>query len=114
MTATDHPLLQNAKQYVTYYCATRIGPDFIFHNLEHTAEVVRAAELIADYYQVPDDDRLPLLLACRFHDTGYSGGFAKDHEELSKNIAARFLTNRVDATVLEKVKGCIMATRWPQ
>ena len=114
MTAADQQLLQDTKKYVTDYFTTRIGPDFIFHNFEHTQEVVKAAELIADYSQVPDDNRLPLLLACWFHDTGYSGGFAKDHEELSKNIAARFLAGRVDAGVIEKVKGCILATKWPQ
>jgi predicted metal-dependent HD superfamily phosphohydrolase len=92
MTAADQQLLQDTKQYVTEYFATRIGPDFLFHNLQHTEEVVKAAELLADYYQLPDEDRLPLLLAGWFHDTGYSGGFAKDHEDLSKNIAARFLS----------------------
>ena len=41
------------------------------------------SETMAEYYHLEDEDRFALLLAAWFHDTGYSGGQATGHENLS-------------------------------
>ena len=70
---------------------------------------------MADYYQLPEEDRLVLMLAAWFHDTGYSSGQAMGHENVSIEMATKFLNeHRVSQQVINKVIGCINATRLPQ
>lgn len=115
MSMDSQLLLQEAERFVVHFFATRVSPSFLFHNIDHTQEVVRSATLLADYYLLPEEDRQILLLAAWFHDTGYSSGNARWHETVSKEIATDFLQqHQVDAAVIEKVGNCIMATQWPQ
>ena len=70
---------------------------------------------MADYYHLEDEDRFALMLAAWFHDTGYSGGKAMGHENVSIEIATKFLNeHKVSQQVINKVTGCITATRLPQ
>jgi len=115
MSVDSQALLQETKRFVTHFFATRVSPAFLFHNIGHTEDVVKASELLADYYQLPADDRLVLVLAAWFHDTGYSSGSAAKHETMSKEIATDFLQQQqLDAAVITKVGDAIMATQWPQ
>lgn len=115
MSMDSQSLLQETERFVTHFFATRISPAFLFHNIDHTKDVVKAATFLADYYQIPADDRQVVLLAAWFHDTGYSSGSARSHEKISKEVAADFLQqHQVDAATIEKVGNCIMATQWPQ
>jgi hypothetical protein len=55
------------------------------------------------------------MLAAWFHDTGYSGGKAMGHENVSSELATKFLNeHKVSQQVINKVIGCINATRLPQ
>ena len=115
MAIDSQSLLQETKRFVTHFFATRVSPAFLFHNIDHTEDVVNAATLMADYYQLPEEERLVLLLAAWFHDTGYSSGSATKHELVSKEIAADYLQqHQVDNAIIEKVGNAIMATQWPQ
>jgi predicted metal-dependent HD superfamily phosphohydrolase len=115
MAIDSQSLLQETKRFVTHFFATRVSPDFLFHNIDHTEDVVNASTLMADYYQLPEEERLVLLLSAWFHDTGYSSGSAVKHESVSKEIAADYLQqHQVDGAVIEKVGNAIMATQWPQ
>lgn len=115
MTAEELQLIQDARQYVTGVFANRVNAAFVFHNIEHTREVVEAATMLADHYNLPDEERLTLLLAAWFHDTGYSGGQAKRHEEMSRDIAGEYLHRKgVSQGLIDRVSNCIMATKWPQ
>lgn len=115
MTAEDPQLLLEARQYVTAVFANRVDPAFVFHNIDHTREVVEAAGLLADHYQLPAGEKAALLLAAWFHDTGYSSGQPKQHEEVSRQIATEFLQRKgVDQAAIDTISNCIMATKWPQ
>ena len=115
MSLDSQSLLQETERYVTHFFATRVSPAFLFHNIDHTKDVVAASINLANYYQLPESERQVLLLAAWFHDTGYSSGTARWHERISKEIATDFLQqHQVDAAVIEKVGNCIMATQWPQ
>lgn len=108
-------LLQDSKQFVNRVFSGKVDPGFFFHNITHTQTVVKAAETMADYYQLAAEDRLALLLAAWFHDTGYKIGKADGHEEESVRIAETFLTEKqISSAVIEKVKNCIRATKMPQ
>jgi predicted metal-dependent HD superfamily phosphohydrolase len=114
MTEADQLLLIQVRQYVVNIYNTKINASFLFHNLDHTKQVVRACELLADFYALDDEEKLPLYIAAWFHDTGYSGGTAKDHEYLSQKIAASFLEGKADHAFITKVNRCIDSTRVPQ
>src|SRR5919205_4133874 len=83
MIESNSQLLAAARAYVTDIYQHKVKPEFVFHSLEHTEDVVEACSHMADYYQLSEDDRLVLMLAAWFHDTGYSSGSALGHEEES-------------------------------
>ena len=115
MTSAAQQLLQEARQYVTGIFTTKVNPAFVYHNIDHTREVVEASDLMASHLGLPEEEKPALLLAAWFHDTGYSAGQPKRHEEVSRDIATDFLQSRgVDQQTIDKVSNAIMATKWPQ
>ena len=115
MNESNEQLLSTARNYVTEIYTHQLKPEFVFHNLEHTEDVVEACSYMADFYKLNDDDRLVLMLAAWFHDTGYSRGEAAGHEEESVKIASQFLLDHsVDPVVTQRVSSAIQATRMPQ
>ncbi len=115
MTENQLSLLQDAQALVTDLLSNKLSKSIRFHTLQHTQEVVAACEKLAEYHQLSDDDRFALILAAWFHDTGYTGGEAKEHETVSVQITTDFLTaHSASEDLKNKVTGCINATRIPQ
>ncbi len=114
MTETQLLLINEAKTHVTDLLTNKLSKSIRFHTLQHTQEVVAACEKLAEFHQLPDDDRFALTLAAWFHDTGYTGGQAKDHETVSVGLATDFLKSHAASEELKnKVILCINATRLP-
>ena len=115
MTESQLLILQDAQTHVTDLLSHKLSKDIRFHSLQHTQEVVAACEKLAESIQLPDDDRFALAIAAWFHDTGYTGGKAKDHETVSMQLASGFLAaHSATEDLKNKVTGCINATRIPQ
>jgi predicted metal-dependent HD superfamily phosphohydrolase len=115
MNEANSQLLAAARVYVTDIFQHKVKPEFVFHSMEHTEDVVEACSHMADYYSLNEEDRLVLMLSAWFHDTGYSAGQAEGHEEVSVQIATQFLTARHgDDSIIQRVASCIQATRMPQ
>ena len=115
MTEEQFRILSAAQDYVSDLFINKVNKTIHFHTLQHTQEVVAGSETMADYYHLEDEDRFALTLAAWFHDTGYSGGHAAGHENLSIELAVKFLNeHKVNQTIIDKVIGCINATRLPQ
>jgi predicted metal-dependent HD superfamily phosphohydrolase len=115
MTENQTALLQDAQVLITDLLSNKLSKSIRFHTLLHTQEVVAACEKLADYHQLAEEDRIPLVLAAWFHDTGYTSGEAKDHETRSIEIATEFLnTHNAGEELKNKIIGCINATRIPQ
>jgi len=115
MNEANSQLLSAARNYVTDIFQHKVKPEFVFHSLEHTEDVVEACSLMADRYQINEEDRLVLMLAAWFHDVGYSYGQAEGHEEVSVQMATQFLQNRnIDDSIIHRVASAIQATRMPQ
>ncbi|MGB3005160.1 MAG: Pycsar system effector family protein [Chitinophagaceae bacterium] len=115
MIENQSDLLKNARELASNLIQTKVSKNVRFHTLQHTQEVVSACEKIAEFQHLPEGDRLPLYIAAWFHDTGYCAGQAKDHETMSVQLATEFLTSQgADVTLINKVTGCINATRMPQ
>lgn len=115
MNDLNKSLISAAEQYVVNFFSQKIGKEFTFHSFNHTREVVLHTELIAGNYELPEEDHTALLLAAWFHDTGYAAGLKKHHEEESQKIATEFLRKyNAPQSLIDKVNGCIIATRMPQ
>jgi len=87
---------------------------YVYHSLEHTNEVVEAAEIIGKELELDEESMEVVLVAAWFHDTGYY----EDHEnhETRSLQKATDLLNELGARheFTERVGGCIKATRMPQ
>jgi predicted metal-dependent HD superfamily phosphohydrolase len=115
MNESNKALISAAEQYVVNIFSQRIAKELSFHSFEHTRDVVLHCELIAGNYELNETDHTALILAAWFHDTGYSAGSKKTHEQESQRIAAEFLQrNHAGPELIARVNGCIIATRMPQ
>ncbi|MFW0717914.1 Pycsar system effector family protein [Pedobacter sp. N23S346] len=112
---TDYKQLQHeVEKYVGNYFRTHHDPRLVYHNLEHTQEVVNAAQQIANHYQLNEQDFFTITVAAYFHDTGYFEEALK-HEEKGAELADQFLSeHQVGAEVRDSVKSAILATKIPQ
>ncbi|GGE47234.1 putative nucleotidyltransferase with HDIG domain [Pedobacter psychrotolerans] len=111
----DYKQLQHeVEKYVGNYFHTHHDPRLVYHNMEHTQEVVNAAQQIANHYQLNEQDFFTITVAAYFHDTGYFDDALK-HEEKGAELAEKFLTeHQVSNEIKESVKSAILATRIPQ
>ena len=115
MTEEQFRVLSAAQDFVSDLFINKVDKTIHFHTLQHTQEVLAGCEKMADYYHLEDEDRFALMLAAWFHDTGYSSGQAMGHENVSVELATKFLNDyKVNQDVINKVVGCIQATRLPQ
>ena len=115
MNEVQEQVLASARNYVTSIFNNEVKPEFVFHNLEHTEDVVEASSIMADHYHLEDEDRFVLMVAAWFHDTGYSSGETLGHEDVSIRHATSFLRQKeIDDAIIQRVISCIQATRMPQ
>ncbi len=109
-----HQLIEEAESFVTdifkHYC----NSSFVFHNLEHTRNVVARCREIADFYDLPEKEIEIVVLAAWFHDTGYLFTKPQEHEKKSVEIAREFLKDRLlEQEAANLVTDCILATKFP-
>lgn len=108
-------LISATENYVGELFQERQQPGLIYHSISHTREVVQAAEQISSHYELNDDDQLIVHASAWFHDVGYLYGPPENHESLGAEKAAEYLkTQGINGEIIERVKGCILATRLPQ
>jgi predicted metal-dependent HD superfamily phosphohydrolase len=108
-------IVAEAKKIVTAIIKNNVLRLFVFHNIDHTQEVVNAAAEIGGYYQLNDGDQFILFIAAWFHDTGFSTGRAEGHEKESIHLVSEFLQCYCpDPEIIRRVSSCIQATQMPQ
>jgi len=107
-------LQEDVEKHVSDYFHTHNDPRLVYHNFEHTQEVVNAAQQIANHYQLNEQDFFTVTVAAYFHDTGYFED-ALNHEAKGAELADDFLTkHKVNQEVRDSVKSAILATKIPQ
>ena len=111
----NYKLLQeDVEKHVGDYFHTHSDPRLVYHNLEHTQEVVNAAQQIANHYQLNEQDFFTITVAAYFHDTGYFED-ALNHEAKGAALADDFLAkHKVNQEIRDQVKSAILATKIPQ
>ncbi len=107
-------ILSEIEQFVNELLIKKTPPSLVYHNIDHTREVVKNAELIAKHENFTDDELSILRAAAWFHDTGYTVKYLQ-HEEESIKIATGFLKKKqVDEELIDLVANCIRATTYSQ
>ncbi|WP_290792441.1 HD domain-containing protein [Flavihumibacter sp. UBA7668] len=86
-----------------------------YHNLEHTLDVLKQAERIANEEGIVDQEQLlHIKIAALYHDTGFLDTY-KGHEKRSCEIMLEDLQDgKFSKDELDTICGMIMATRIPQ
>ncbi|MGB0525705.1 MAG: HD domain-containing protein [Flammeovirgaceae bacterium] len=91
-----------------------IDSSYVYHNYQHTLNVVHAATIIGFHSELAANDLELLHIAAWFHDVGYCVGY-EDHEKQSVQIARKILsTLDFSAEQLYEVEAAILATTMPQ
>ena len=104
-------VLISAREYVHSFFKEKSPPQLVFHNYEHTLNVVNAVKLIGESEQLTRQDLLIVELAAWFNYTGYCT-FFENHREYSGRIARKFLAKtEMSDLLVAKVLECIKATQ---
>ncbi|MBL4675395.1 MAG: HD domain-containing protein [Mucilaginibacter sp.] len=107
-------LLNKIKDYALLFYKTHADDRLVYHNIEHTENMLAASTQIGNHYQLNESDFFIVHAAAWFHDLGYMVDF-KRHEEEGSNLAVAFLKEyEVEPQIIDEIKGCIMATQMPQ
>ncbi|EDM36787.1 hypothetical protein PBAL39_17974 [Pedobacter sp. BAL39] len=107
-------ILDQLRAHVASVFHAKTDAKLIYHNLEHTEQVVENAVKIANHYQLSDEDFFVVVAASWFHDVGYFYD-CNQHESCGADLSAAFLAEKgVDELLIEKIRNCIMATKMPQ
>lgn len=107
-------LIEQAHDYVLTFYKMHDTSSLIYHNLQHTEDVVAAAIKIANHYQLSDEDFFVVMAAAWFHDLGYMVDIAS-HEDRGAELATEFFEkHQVNKKLIGLINSCIMATKMPQ
>ncbi len=107
-------LYKKTEQYVTGLFQENKNANLVFHNLQHTQDVVERTKEIAGHYYLSENDMLAVYIAAWFHDTGYLFTDAAHHEEKSVELMHDFMkTQAADEKLVTTIESCILATRPP-
>lgn len=108
-------LYKKTEQYVTALFNDNKKPELVFHNLDHTLNVVARTKEIAGHYYLSENDMLVVYITAWFHDTGYLFADPGHHEEKSVELMQEFMkTHTTDDKLSDSVAACIMATKPPR
>ena len=114
MTDGSNSILAAAEYYITNFFNQHIAAEYVYHDLQHTLQVVESTEAIAKGMDLSETEKEMLELAAWFHDTGYVDG-PEGHEERSCKIARQFLLkHQYPESGINNIEACIRATKVPQ
>ena len=107
---TDVTLMDGVEKYASDIILA-LPEALVYHNLNHTAEVVKAAEKIGAHSNLSEAEMEIVLIAAWFHDTGFRDSFT-EHEESSKKIAKEYLLGiAYPQEKIKQVVACINTTK---
>jgi predicted metal-dependent HD superfamily phosphohydrolase len=106
--------IQQSKDYVTKILEEDLPKGCVYHNLNHTIEVVEAATEIGGNSGLSEEEMEIVLISAWFHDSGLIKSY-ENHEEESAKIAREFLSGiNYPNEKIEKVTHLILSTKMPQ
>jgi HD superfamily phosphodiesterase len=107
-------VIDQVENYVLELFKTNTSEKLVFHNVQHTLDVVSAAKLIGLKEKFSEDDLEILIIAAWFHDTGYLNKYI-EHEQESIVICKEFFDSvSYDNAKIDTIIECIAKTKVPQ
>lgn len=104
-------IIQLSSDYVMELFAEQLSPDLRYHSVEHTESVRETALLLANHYNLSQEEKELLEIASIFHDSGYVKVYT-GHEEVSQEIAEAFLQkHQYPSEKIKTVNSLIGATK---
>ena len=73
-------VINKVEEFVTDFFQQNMPEQYVYHDFEHTRQVVDAVNELSVYFELSDQQKELLQIAAWFHDTGYTEG-PKGHEE---------------------------------
>lgn len=102
------------KRFLILKLKNELSHKLYYHSVEHTLDVLCAANRLAKTEKISDNDLILLKTAALFHDAGLIEKY-KDHEEVSARIAKEILPDYgYTITDIETVSSIILTTKLPQ
>lgn len=102
---------KEARSYILNRLESELDPTLYYHSYEHTLDVMRAVEELADSEGIDDRDKNIVLTAAAFHDSGFLEQY-NDNEEIACQYARQSLPGfDFPEDVIEMICHIIMATR---
>src|SRR6187549_2386877 len=112
MKNNDKQILKQAEEKVTSLFESGSPENLLYHNIEHTRNVVDRANEIAAHYELSERDILVLNIGAWFHDAGHLYTDPSSHEQKSAEIARDWLVRKVDyASLADETEKLILATK---
>lgn len=107
-------LLADIETYVTEVFCTYVNPSLLYHNLDHTKQVVGHVEEIAAWYSLDEVNRFIVIAAAWFHDIGHLLGEMENHEETGILLMELYFKHKeVNEEIRKKIAACILSTKMP-
>lgn len=103
-------LIEQAQDFVYKLLKDKLSGSFIYHNFNHTSDVVEAVKILSAEEDLTEEELEVLVVAAWFHDTGYIYG-VENHEENSVKIVTDYLEKQGKSTAyIDQVNALIRAT----
>jgi len=107
-------LIRKARELAESILAKKTFEKHNFHNIQHTKDVVEAAQIIAEKSELTDDERECVIIAAWLHDIGYEQG-SQNHEAIAAATARKMMEEAgADVQKIDYVSDAIEATKMPQ
>ncbi len=103
-------ILKISEDHVKNLFKDKLSPDYTYHNLDHTIQVVDKIKILTKEENIGTEDTENLILAGWFHDLGYIFD-CENHEEASRKMVEEFLKEHNCSDVrIAKIGELILAT----
>lgn len=113
MSTSNNHILKSTEIHMTDFFRKNITAEYVYHDYQHTKNVLEAAVEIAKGYDLDEKQQEWLQLAAWFHDSGYIKG-AEGHEERGCQLAMEFLAGQnYPLDEIKEIQRLIMATKVP-
>jgi predicted metal-dependent HD superfamily phosphohydrolase len=110
-----HSIYKRAENFVKDFFQQYSNKTLLFHNFEHTQNVVERTKEISAQYNLTEDEQFILYIAAWFHDTGHLLVEPVKHEVKSVELMKAFMSKySVNEEMIRQVSDCILATRMPR
>lgn len=114
MKLSNLSVVEQASSYISKLFDARLPKNLLFHNKQHTLNVIRGVKDICYQMELSSLDRQVLLLAAWFHDSGHVVKYI-GHELESQKLANNWLESYgYPPEQIQQVIACIGATTMPQ